>query len=183
MTYRSITTVNADVARRWFQAEGEGIVWAVVDSGIDGQHQHFARHLNLELAAPLQHRDFTTADGDGGALIDEHGHGTHVAAIIAGEMLSTEGPMIALERERDVEQSVNKLYPRTLTAISGMSPRTKLLSLKVLDEKGVGPASNIIAALDYIQNLNQFGRLLRVHGVNLSLGYGWEPQWFACGES
>ena len=40
---RSLTTVKADAAQRAFQARGEGIVWAVLDSGIQGDHAHFKR--------------------------------------------------------------------------------------------------------------------------------------------
>jgi serine protease AprX len=35
----SLTTVKADAAQRAFQAQGDGIVWAVLDSGIDGAHE------------------------------------------------------------------------------------------------------------------------------------------------
>jgi serine protease AprX len=53
----------------------------------------------------------------------------------------------------------------------------------VLDEKGKGSTSSLIAALDYIQEINGNGRRLLVHGVNLSVGYDFEPKWFACGQS
>lgn len=59
---RSISTVKADAARNAFGALGEGIVWAVMDSGIDGTHPHFQKHKNLELGSEtdaLRHRDFT----------------------------------------------------------------------------------------------------------------------------
>ena len=68
-----------------------------------------------------------------------------------------------------------------------MAPRCKLLSLKVLDAdgkgNGTGRASSIIAAIQYIQKLNGNGRRILVHGVNLSVGYDFEPEWFACGQS
>lgn len=67
--------------------------------------------------------------------------------------------------------------------MSGMAPKCKLLSLKVLDERGIGKTSSIIAALEYIQEVNGYGRRLRIHGVNLSVGYDFEPKWFACGQS
>ena len=38
---RSARTVKADAAGRAYGAQGEGIVWAVVDSGIDASHPHF----------------------------------------------------------------------------------------------------------------------------------------------
>ena len=59
MTYRSLKTIDpGDVADR-LGAEGEGIVVAIVGSGIDGKHPHFARHANLVLPPPLQHYDLT----------------------------------------------------------------------------------------------------------------------------
>jgi len=39
----------------------------------------------------------------------------------------------------------------------------------------------VLAALRYIQELNDDGRVLRVHGVNLSVGYPFDPTWFAAG--
>src|SRR5262249_60792325 len=62
----------------------------------------------------------------------------------------------------------------------------KLLSLKVMDGaagSGVGNVRGVIGALQYIQRLNGHGRRLLVHGVNLSVGYDFEPEWFACGQS
>jgi hypothetical protein len=54
----------------------------------------------------------------------------------------------------------------------------------VLDDVGYGEVSNVIAALSYILDLNNSGRSeLKIHGVNISLGYEFEPEWFACGES
>jgi subtilisin family serine protease len=64
-----------------------------------------------------------------------------------------------------------------------MAPRTKLVSLKVLDSRGGGLASNLIAAIAYIQQVNGYGRRLRIYGVNMSVGYDFEPEWFACGQS
>jgi hypothetical protein len=48
------------VAKR-LGADGYGIVWAVVGSGIHGTHPHFIRYENLDLTPPLRHRDFTVA--------------------------------------------------------------------------------------------------------------------------
>ncbi len=196
---RSISTVKADAAQTSFSAYGEGIVWAVLDSGIEATHPHFALHSNLKLKNPLTHTDFTkldsktaktveTAKNAEDAVKDEFGHGTHVAGIIAGGMkISVEdekkGRKIrGYTRQRDEKGEVayNEL---NLTSISGMAPRCKLLSLKVLDEDGNGLASNLIAAIAMIQEINGHGRRLLVHGVNLSVGYDFEPEWFACGQS
>ncbi len=65
----------------------------------------------------------------------------------------------------------------------GIAPEAKLISLKVLGPDGEGEVSDILAALDHIQQVNDFGRRLLIHGVNLSLGYEFDPEWFACGAS
>jgi subtilisin family serine protease len=53
----------------------------------------------------------------------------------------------------------------------------------VLDKDGNGNVGNIISAIDRIQNINDFGRNIKIHGVNLSVGYEFDPVWFACGKS
>ena len=55
----TIATVKADAARAAFRAAGTNIVWAVVDSGIDLNHEHFALHKNLLGDVDAWHRDFT----------------------------------------------------------------------------------------------------------------------------
>jgi hypothetical protein len=181
---KSISTVKGDAAHNAFGALGEGIVWAVIDSGIDGTHPHFATHRNLDLEPPLAHRDFTSPNGD--ALKDDFGHGTHVAGIIAGQLAGKDAAILATTRYRDENGDPTEVT-QELERISGMAPRCKLLSLKVLDDdgqgNGTGRASSIMAALQYIQRLNGNGRRLLVHGVNLSVGYDFEPEWFACGQS
>jgi subtilisin family serine protease len=59
-----------------------------------------------------------------------------------------------------------------------------LVSLKVLDENGSGRVSDIMRALVYVrEQLNDDPKMLRVHGVNLSVGYDFDAQMFACGQS
>lgn len=181
---KSISTVKVNAAQSAFSAFGEGIVWAVLDSGINASHPHFYKHDNLELDPPIEPLDFTVRSQDEGKPHeDEFGHGTHVAGIIAGELIAVEKkPIVAARRQRDEKNEVH-FDIITLEQISGMAPKCKLLSLKVLDEDGKGRTSCIIAALEYIQEINGYGRRLRIHGVNLSVGYNFEPKWFACGQS
>jgi len=185
---KSISTVKCDAAHAAYAAFGEGIVWAVMDSGIDRNHPHFARHRNLDLTPPLQHTDFTgaaqAANGDSAAVRDDAGHGTHVAGIIGGLWAPADPAArpTVFTRQHD-EGGVVTLAPVVLEAISGLASKCKLLSLKVLDEAGDGEASNLIAAIAMIQELNGYGRHLLVHGVNLSVGYPFDPEWFACGQS
>jgi serine protease AprX len=180
---KSIATVKADAARISFSALGDGIVWAVVDSGIDASHPHFAKNHNLKLDPAIPHRDFTRPEGEGDPFDDADGHGTHVAGIIAGELEATkERPIRAFSRHRNEHGDIDFDLVQ-LPAISGMAPKAKLVSMKVLDADGDGLASNLIAALEEIQRINSYGRRLLIHGVNLSVGYEFEPEWFACGQS
>ena len=180
---KSISTVKADAARNSFSAFGDNIVWAVMDSGIDVNHPHFKKHKNLALEAPLNHRDFTVLrEEDEEPLVDGFGHGTHVAGIIAGEMTKADGQITATANHRDEKGEVTS-NTFELDSISGMAPKCKLLSLKVLGDNGEGQASNLIAAIEQIQEINGNGRRIRIHGVNMSVGYDFEPEWFACGQS
>ena len=192
LIFKSARTVKADAARNTFSADGDGIVWAVIDSGIDGTHPHFIKNKNLDPVDPVTkvvlHRDFTVNnpdDGTGNPLSDGLGHGTMVAGIIAGELAAkTDGdgvPAVKIKYATKVHDASDEIG--TIDKIAGMAPKTKLVSLRVLDDRGAGNASRVIDAINYIQMINSSGRLLKIHGVNISLGYAFDPQWFACGQS
>lgn len=159
----SIDVVQASMAHRGYRARGEGITWAVLDSGIDPHHPHF--HGGTEDSSIQQVFDclkpgpvrewHPRKNPDVG--LDRHGHGTHVAGIIAGSM--------------------DEL------SISGIAPAARLISYKVLDDDGRGSDAKIIKALDHIHELNRASGTLVVHGVNLSLGGPFDPQVFGCGDT
>jgi serine protease AprX len=188
---RSVPTVKADAARRSYDATGSEIAWAVIDSGIDATHPHFSDYDNLGGEVAQLHRDFTLsgesdlATSVKSALTDESGHGTHVAGIIAGQFPTKNGT--AYVGQHTVSASdVETIEPRQVSdpsRLQGVAPRCKLVSLKVLG--GNIPRSTlVIRALQYIrETVNGNGKLLRVQGVNLSLGYEFNARWFACGQS
>lgn len=230
---RSLATVKADAAFRAFGAEGENIVWAVLDSGVDALHPHFGGakdlhdkipgHRLLDPAVFKLHRCFCEVPGGGGApsareyledpdaggdlvgdrrdkilhrhveeaLNDRLGHGTHVAGIISGRL--PEGtPLKVLERHfkerppgggpQAPEYGVRKLS--NPARLRGVAPECKIVSLRVLDDNGEGRTSDVLRALDYVrEKVNDDPKLLRVHGVNLSLGYEFDAELFACGQS
>jgi hypothetical protein len=197
---RSLATIKVDAAQRSFQARGDGIVWAVLDSGIDGTHPHFKRDQSpfgpidtLNIDAPVTHMDFTPLKN--GALVDEFGHGTHVAGIIAGywESKDPKGERVAGTELRDESTNDPVLQRYPLDSISGVAPTCKVVSMKVVADRtvagenrqtaGQGKVSWVLLALDQIQQWNQHGRRLLVHGINMSLGYDFDPRWFACGQS
>jgi serine protease AprX len=180
---KSVCTIKGDAAHAAFGASGLDIVWAVIDSGIDGAHPHFSTYNNLQLPEGVQHKDYTDAPKPA-PLTDRFKHGTHVAGIIAGqfETKSKEKSARALTYVRDEHDNSTEQLEK-ITRICGVAPQAKLVSYKVLDDAGQGDVTRIIAALEDIARTNDDGRNIRIHGVNLSVGYPFDPRWFACGQS
>ena len=73
---------------------------------------------------------------------DEYGHGTHVAGIIAGNGRDSDG------------------------ARTGIAPGAHLVVLRVLDERGRGHISDVIAAIDYAVAQRE---ALNIRVINLSI--------------
>lgn len=151
-----------------------------MDSGIDFSHPHFALHKNKN---ENYHLDLHTDDKP---FEDEFGHGTHVAGIIAGELivgLKGKNKNVSWLLKSKDENGDAVYEKKELKKISGMAPKCRLVSLKVLGDDGKGQVSSLIAAIGHIQEVNNYGREIKIHGVNMSLGYSFDPEWFACGQS
>ncbi len=160
----SIHTVQARTAQLGYNAFGQGITWAVLDTGIDSRHPHFhnpafapegtiAAEWDCTARGPVQ-----PGRGD-----DANGHGTHVAGVIAGGLQEVGGP--------------------NGPAMLAMAPKARLVTYKVLADNGSGYDAWILKAIDHIWKQNQEGRRLSIHGVNLSLGGAFDPASFGCGDS
>jgi subtilisin family serine protease len=234
-----VATIKSDAAVRSFGAGGSGIVWAVIDSGVDGKHPHFDDQRGHTLLSPdvkdlhrclvptesiipglgipflapaptdpdalerpkrdASEEDHKRFQQTRAALLEEHrqlalsddfGHGTHVAGIIAGAA-KAETPVKLLERTERVNargelERGQFQFAGTIPAdqVRGMAPHCRLISLRVLDSNGEGRSSAVIRALAHVrERLNDNPKLLRVHGVNLSVGYEFDAEMFACGQS
>ena len=226
---RSVATIKADATLRSFDATGDSVTWAVIDSGVDASHPHFGSPADHALNDPWVrnlHRCFVPIDGRplhdpdeeviGGppippaqrecrlelhrlhALQDPLGHGTHVAGIISGRVpkgvetvvLEKEDRILAGDERENLPKRQNTTKARIVRSdrekerFHGVAPSCRIVSLRMLDEKGGGRSSNIVRALEYIrEKLNDNPKLLRVHGVNLSVGYEFDAEMFACGQS
>lgn len=111
--------------RMWSEmnVRGDGIVVAVIDSGVDYMHPA----LGGGIGAGFKVRagwDFVTGDED---PMDEHGHGTHVAGIIAGNN----------------------------DEVRGVAPHATLLAYRVLNQYGEGSTSDILAAIEWTVDPNR----------------------------
>jgi subtilisin family serine protease len=181
LTTESVRTVKANAAHSSFAALGQGVVWAVLDSGVDKNHPHFSLHDNFTLPAPLTGKSthFTPVPLPWDQ--DAYGHGTHVAGIIAGETDPANGVPQAAIQSADPAAGAYHLEP--VAAIKGMAPKAKLLILRVLNDQGDGDETALIQAIEYVQKLNDFGRHVVVHGVNISAGFPAHPTWYACGQT
>lgn len=119
-------------------------VIAVMDTGIDYNHEDLAGHMwvNSNIALPGIHGyDFTE---DTPYCMDTDGHGTHCAGSIAAVSGNQKG-------------------------ISGISD-AKLMALKIFDDEGKTTNSRIFAALNYLILANSLG--VNVVAVNCSWGGG-----------
>ena len=108
--------------------KGSGVKVAILDSGIDYTHPEL--HDNY-----LGGYDFVNLDDD---PMDDNGHGTHVAGIIA-----------ALDNDDD-------------DTVVGVAPDVKIYALKVLDANGNGSFINVIAALDWVCGEYGVGPVARI---------------------
>jgi subtilisin family serine protease len=119
---------------------GEGIVVAVIDSGLDRTHPDIVGNVwsnPLEIAG-------NGIDDDGNDLIDDvngwdfvnddadpqdgHGHGTHVAGTVASVANNIEG-------------------------VVGVAPFVKIMPLKGLGDSGTGPSTALAAAVEYAASM------------------------------
>ena len=181
LAVESIRTVKADAAHSSFMALGEDIVWAVLDSGVDGSHPHFTKYDNLVKTQPLLPKNFSpTSTAD--PLTDPDGHGTHVAGIIAGECDPKASTLAAVQAIAE-DGTPNEFHLFDVAAIRGMAPKCKILSLRIFDDAGDGDDIAAMQALEYVMELNAYGAHPRVHGVNLSAGYLPDPETYGVGHS
>ena len=114
------------------------------------------------------------------------GHGTHVAGIIAGGLAPGFLGQRVIQQVQDPNQRQQQMpRDRAVDAalLAGIAPYANLVSLKVLDDAGSGSSMNVVRALEYVRTQINGQKLMRVHGVNLSVGYEFNAKWFACGQS
>ncbi|MBN1677283.1 MAG: S8 family serine peptidase [Candidatus Thermoplasmatota archaeon] len=117
---------------------GTGMVVAVIDTGVDYMHPDLGGGIGPSYKV-LGGFDFVNDDTD---PMDDNGHGTHCAGIVAAD-----------------------------GGIKGVAPGASILAYKALDASGQGYMSDVIAAIDRAMDPNQDQDLSdRADVISMSLG-------------
>ena len=116
----NITKVNADDI--WTMGyTGEGIIVAVIDSGVNYKHVDVADHL-WDGGAEFPYHGYNTYDGNNNPM-DKFGHGSHCAGTICGD--GTSGTK------------------------TGIAPNATLMCVKSVSDEGTGTAHNINSGMEW----------------------------------
>jgi Subtilase family/Peptidase inhibitor I9 len=134
-----VTSVRADEVWRRLGARGAGVTVAILDTGVDYRHPALGEGFGPGFKVMAGY-DFVNGDDD---PMDDSGHGTHVAGIIAANS----------------------------SDLSGVAPDASLIAYKVLDGNGRGWTSDILAGIERTVDPNGDGDLSdHVAVANMSLG-------------
>jgi subtilisin family serine protease len=143
-------TAGADVCatRAWTKTRGSRkIVVAVIDTGVDYNHQDLNKNIWTRPAslAPYSDEDlgdfddrhgFDAADNDGDPM-DDNGHGTHCAGIIGAEGDNNDG-------------------------IAGVNWEVEIMPLKFLGRSGSGTTKDAIECINYVVARKKAGVDVRI---------------------
>ena len=134
-----VALIGADEVWRRLGARGAGVTVAILDTGVDYLHPALGEGFGPGFKV-MGGYDFVNGDAD---PMDDSGHGTHVAGIIAANSAD----------------------------LSGVAPDASLIAYKVLGSNGGGWTSDILAAIERTVDPNGDGDLSdHVAVANMSLG-------------
>jgi subtilisin family serine protease len=134
-----VAAIHADEVWRRLGSRGAGVTVAILDTGIDYRHSALGEGFGPGFKV-MGGYDFVNKDAD---PMDDNGHGTHVAGIVAADS----------------------------SELSGVAPAASLLAYKVLDSNGGGWTSDILAGIERMVDPNGDGDLSDHAAVaNMSFG-------------
>ena len=115
----NVTRVNADDV--WDQGYyGAGVVVAVLDTGVNYNHNDLSDHVWNHPDYPNHGYDFINNDNN---PMDDHGHGTHCSGTVAGD--------------------------GTAGSQTGMAPEATIMCIKLMDSTGNGEEAASWAAIEF----------------------------------
>ena len=110
--------------------QGQGVVVAVVDSGVDYNHPAIKDNIlpgydtTTCQTFDLNTGDCTKSKSPGGDVMDNYGHGSHVAGIIAANGANN-------------------------TGVYGVAPQAQIMPVKSLNDQGIGIDTDLAAGIKY----------------------------------
>lgn len=121
---------------------GQGIVVAVVDTGINYNHLDLADHL-WDGGPEFPNHGYDVKNGDNDPM-DDHGHGTHCSGTVCGD--------------------------GTAGSQTGMAPDATLMGVKCVGSQGEGDASNIASGIEWAveHNCDLFSMSLGISGASVA---------------
>lgn len=109
----------------WDISQGENVVVAVIDTGVDYTHPDLAANMDRNISGISVGRNFTSKDPKD--YMDKYGHGTHIAGTIAATGNNGIG-------------------------IVGLAPKAKIMPIKGLGDDGCGYDDDLINGVYYAYN-------------------------------
>jgi len=134
-----VDTASVNASTAWSRTVGQGVVVAVIDSGIDLNHPELKSQLWVNPGEVAGNKRDDDRDGfiddifgvnflnNTGNVQDDAGHGSHVSGIIAAAANNS-------------------------TGVVGLAPGSKIMALKVLDQYGNGSLNAAVNAIYYAVN-------------------------------
>ncbi len=141
---QSVHQIRADSVWSKFGTKGDSVLVGIIDTGIDWADSALGDGIGqgFKVVGGYNFINNTTDP------MDDNGHGTHVAGIIAADG----------------------------GGLEGVAPHAKLMAFKVLDQYGGGTESNVIAGIERATDPNDDGNSSdKVDVVNMSLGGSGNP--------
>lgn len=144
----SVNQINADELWRLKDDNnrfitGKGVTIGIIDTGVDYTHEDLGGCLGNNCKV-IDGYDFVNEDND---PMDDHGHGTHVAATAAGNGI-----------------------------LKGVAPDAKIVAYKVLDSGGSGSWDGIVQSIERSVDPNQDGDFSdHLDIISMSLGGPGDP--------
>ncbi len=108
--------------------QGSGVTVAIVDSGIDTSHPEFTKRISGGFNAVVDEGGGCNGGANAGNYKDNHGHGTHVAGIIAAAVNSQ--------------------------GVIGAAPKVNIMAVKVLNKNAQGHLSDFLCGLQWVHDHN-----------------------------
>ena len=207
---RSVPAVKADAAKSLFKVSCKNIVWAVLDSGIDGKHTAFMDQGRSRVRKtfdftkireivsndetdidPADLTDLATAAG-----VTEDAARDHLKSIAADarakrpidwgvveKLITLKNPAPPSSPHGTHVAGIIGAQGAMIGQFDGMCPDIRLYDFRVLGQTIEDTEFAIIAALQYIRYVNERHSYITIHGANLSLSIPHNVRNYACGRT